>query len=88
MRTFTIYASGDEAAPEPVFDIRATYTAPDRSRRFGALQVCTGWTRGRIVDKFLALNRAETAFLLAQELGRGKPVQVPMERNELIQWNH
>ena len=88
MRTFTIYASGNDAVPEPVYDIRATYASPDRNRRYGALQVCTGWTRNRIVEQFLKLDRADTAFLLAQQLGRGEPVHVPMQRHELIQWNN
>ncbi len=88
MRTFTIYASAAEPECEPVYDIRATYPSSDQRRRYGSLQVCTGWTRGQIVEQFLRIDRAETAFLLAQQLGTGVPVHVPMQRDELIRWNN
>jgi hypothetical protein len=88
MRTFTISPAADTTSPEPVYSIRAAYTSPDRSRRYGELQVCAGWTRDRIVQQFLKLDRTETAFLLAQQLGRGEPVQIPMQRDELIRWNN
>ena len=75
------------AAGEPTYDIKATYLDSDRQLRYGALRVCTGWSRERIVDKFLGLERFETAFLLSQQLCPGATVQVGMERNDLLWWN-
>ncbi len=88
MRTFTISPSTGAAATEPVYSIHATYSTPERSRRYGSLEVCTGWTRDRIVQKFLTIDRADTAFLLAQQLGCGEAIHVSMQPDELIRWNN
>ncbi len=94
MRTFTISSAASTLSAEQLetteslFNIKATYASPDRRRRYGSLQVCTGWTRDRVVEKFLAIDRSETAFLLAQQLGRGEAVHVSMQPDELIRWNN
>ena len=40
------------------------------------------------MQKFLTIDRADTAFLLAQQLGGGEAIHVSMQPDELIRWNN
>lgn len=88
MRTFTIYPQQADVESEPRFDIKATYPEPERTRRYGALQVCTGWTRDRVLEQFRRLDRHDAVAQLARDLTAGLAVTVQMGRQELALWHH
>lgn len=88
MRNFTIYPQQLDAEAEPSFAIKATYPEPERTRRYGALQVCTGWTRDRVLERFRRLNRHDAVAQLARDLTAGLAVTVQMGRQELALWNY
>ncbi len=88
MRTFTIYAQNTTEPQEPSYAIKATYPEPTRTRRYGTLQVCSGWTRERVLDRFRSIGRHDVIARLAEELAAGLAVTIDMGRQELVLWNN
>ncbi len=87
MRTFTIYTQDGVAGAEPSYAIKATYPEPTRRQRYGTLQVCTGWTRERVLEQFRRIDRHDVVARLAQELATGFALTIEMGRPELMRWN-
>lgn len=88
MRTFTVYPQPTEADNEPSYAIKATYPEPSGRRGYGSLQVCTGWTKERVLEQFRKINRHDAVQRLTRELAAGLAVTIEMGRQELILWNH
>ena len=85
MRLFTVYPQGGEAAPN--YAIKATYPEPDRAQRYGALQVCTGWTAHRVMEQFRRIGRPDAVARLARALADDVAVTIEMGRQELMDWH-
>ena len=88
MRTFTVYPQPGDTSAEPSYAIKATYPEPVRKQRYGTLQVCTGWTRERVLEQFRKINRHDAVVRLTRELAEGLAVTVEMGKQELVLWNH
>lgn len=87
MRTFTIYPQNTAEPQEASYAIKATYPEPARTQRYGTLQVCTGWTRERVLERFRSIGRHDVVTRLAKELTEGLAVTIEMGRQELALWN-